>query len=379
MRVKNRTNGGTILSAVLLAGIAATGAAAAVGCGDPVPAGTSSSSSSSSGAAGEAGAGGSSSSSSSSSGAAGMGGMGGSGGAGGGMGGAGGSGGGMNICATTAGGELRGSAIAITPDDKHLVSVNRDVGTVTISSVDYGDGQPKLTKVAELLLGDKTSEPWQVVIDACGERAYVITRKEQKVYVINGISTASPTIGAGVSVGSEPTGIVISPNNATLYVANWVDGTVSVVDAQSMSVTSTINLNAALAGSGLLGANVTPRPALAHPRSLAITNDGDADDTDEKLYVTEWFAQRTGPETVMTTDTNKKGLVYAVDTADSSVSFRGRPSTRCSRAACRMATRVATCAGRWIAFRSAPWPSASGTPTTCQAARRPGVRTNPCP
>ncbi len=116
--------------------------------------------------------------------------MGGSGGSGGGMGGAGGSGGGMNICATTATDALRGSAIAITPDDKRLVSVNRDVGTVTISSVDYGDGQPKLTKVAELALGDSTSEPWQVAIDACGDRAYVITRKEQNIYAINGLSTA---------------------------------------------------------------------------------------------------------------------------------------------------------------------------------------------
>lgn len=325
MRVRNRTSGETILSAVLLAGIAATGAAAAVGCGDPAPPTTSSSSSSSSGAAGEAGAGGGSSSSSSSSSSSGTAGMGGSGGSGGGMGGAGGSGGGMNICATTATDALRGSAIAITPDDKRLVSVNRDVGTVTISSVDYGDGQPKLTKVAELALGDFTSEPWQVAIDACGDRAYVITRKEQNIYAINGLSTATPTVGASVSVGSEPTGLVISPNNATLYVANWVDGTVSVIDALSMSVTSQIDLNAALAASGLLGANVTPRAALAHPRSLAITNDGDADDSDEKLYVTEWFAQRTGPESVMTTDTNKKGLVYAVNTADNSVALVDLP------------------------------------------------------
>lgn len=324
MRVKNRTNGGTILSAVLLAGIAATGAAAAIGCGDPVPAGTSSSSSSSSGAAGEAGAGGGSSSSSSSSGMAGMGGTGGAGGAGG-MGGTGGGGGGSSFCTTTSTASLRGSAIAITPDDSHLVSVNRDVGTVTVSSVDYGDGQPKLTKVSELLLGDKSSEPWQVAIDACGDRAYVVTRKEQSVYAINGISTATPTVGAKVSVGSEPTGIAISPNNTTLYVTNWVDGTVSVIDAQTMSVTSTIDLNAALAASGLLGMNVASRPALAHPRALAITNDGDADDKDEKLYVTEWFAQRTGPETVITADTNKKGVVYAINVGTSMVSLVDLP------------------------------------------------------
>lgn len=251
--------------------------------------------------------------------------MGGAGGAGGGMGGGGGAGGGGNmLCNKPATAATRGSAIAISPDDARIVSVNRDVGTVTVSSVDYSDGQPKLTKVAELTLGDKTSEPWQVAIDGCGDRAYVVTRKEQKVHVIEGVSTMTPTVGANVAVGSEPTSIAISPNNTTLYVANWVNGTVSVIDALAMQEKSTVDLNVPLAASGLLG-TVTARPALAHPRSLAITNDGDADDTDEKVYVTEWFGQRTAPETAMTADTNKKGLVYAINASDNMVSLIDLP------------------------------------------------------
>lgn len=241
------------------------------------------------------------------------------------MGGGGGAGGGGNmLCNKPATAATRGSAIAISPDDTRIVSVNRDVGTVTVSSVDYSDGQPKLTKVAELTLGDKTSEPWQVAMDGCGDRAYVITRKEQKVHVIEGVSTMTPTVGANVAVGSEPTSIAISPNNTTLYVANWVNGTVSVIDALAMQEKSTVDLNAPLAASGLLG-TVTARPALAHPRSLAITNDGDADDTDEKVYVTEWFGQRTAPETATTADTNKKGLVYAINVSDSTVSLIDLP------------------------------------------------------
>ena len=65
---------------------------------------------------------------------------------------------------------------------------------------------------------------------------------------------------------------------------------------------------------GLLG-TVTSRAALAHPRSIAITNNGDASDADETVYATEWFAVRTAPEapgTPLTSDTNWKGLLYAV-------------------------------------------------------------------
>lgn len=323
MRSNGRMYGGTILSAMLMAGLAGTAAVAVGGCGpdEPTTSTSSSSSSSSSGSSsssssGTAGAGGESSSSSSSSSSSGTAGMGGGGGAG---------GGGSMLCNKTATGTARGSAIAITADDSHLVSVNRDVGTVTIASVDYSGSAPAMTKVAELTVGaDKTSEPWQVALDACGNRAYVALRKEQKVVVIEGISTAAPKLGASVSVGSEPTGIVLSPNNTTLYVANWVNGTVSVIDAATMTVKSTIDLNATLAASGLLG-TVTARPALAHPRALAITNNGNADDTDEKIYVTEWFAQRTGPETAMTADTNKKGIVYAISAADGTASMIDLP------------------------------------------------------
>ncbi|MBK8271315.1 MAG: hypothetical protein IPK83_24540 [Planctomycetes bacterium] len=57
-----------------------------------------------------------------------------------------------------------------------------------------------------------------------------------------------------------------------------------------MQEKSTVDLNVPPAASGLLSVPVTARPALAHPRSWAITNDGDADDTDEKGFcATEWF------------------------------------------------------------------------------------------
>ncbi len=218
-------------------------------------------------------------------------------------------------CHTTAPGSTRGAAIAITPDDKTLVSCNRDAGTVSVVRVDYSGAIPAMTSVAELDLG-AGSEPWEVAVDACGQCAYVATRNGQKVVRIEGLATATPTVGPNVAVGSEPTAVALSPNGNHLYVANWVEGTISVVDPAAMAVTSTIDLNATLLATGLLGTTpATSRPALAHPRNLAVTNNGDANDDDESVLATEFYAQRTGPESVATADTNWEGLVYRIPVA----------------------------------------------------------------
>lgn len=231
-------------------------------------------------------------------------------------GGAGGSGGGEQVehCATPAPADTKGGPIAVSPDDSIVVAVNRDVGTVTIFDADYAGGLPTLTERAEVAVG---GEPWQVAIDGCGTRAYVITRRDQELVVIEDLA-GTPVVAAEIPVGSEPTGLALSPNNGSIYVANWVDGTVSVVDEISRDVTTTIDLNVALAGTLFLGPSVSDanaRPALAHPRSIAITNDGDADDADETLVVTEFFGQRTAPEAAdgSNVDVNWVGVLYTVD------------------------------------------------------------------
>jgi len=218
------------------------------------------------------------------------------------------------LCAKTAAGPTRGSAIAISPDGSRLLAVNRDVGSATILAVDYTDSFPKMTVVQELAVG---GEPWQVAIDACGKTGYVVLRKDQTVVEITGID-ATPAVGRSVHVGSEPTSLALTPNNRKLYVSNWVDGTLSVIDAATMARSSTVDLNQTLVATGTLGAAATARASLAHPRGVAITNNGDTDDDDESVYVTEWFAQRTMPENAANLaagDTNFEGLLYRVSTA----------------------------------------------------------------
>jgi YVTN family beta-propeller protein len=232
-------------------------------------------------------------------------------------------------CATTATGATHGGAIAISPDDSTIVSVNKDVGTVTIAHADYSaaDGQPVLSKVAELDVGGSRCEPWEVTIDACGECAYVVARQSQKVIRIENLKT-TPTVGPSADVGSEPTSIAISPNNTSLYVANWVDGTLSVINPQTMGAGTVIDLNAPLVATATLGAGATARPGLAHPRDLAITNDGNASDTDENVLVTEFFAQRVQPEVAggAQADASFVGYAYKVPTAGGAVNLIQLPA-----------------------------------------------------
>jgi hypothetical protein len=217
-------------------------------------------------------------------------------------------------------GPSHGSAIALSPDDSIAVVVNRDVGTVSVMQLTYPAGAvPVATKVAEVAVGIG-SEPWQAVVSPDGTRAFVILRKAQQLVAIEGL-TGTPTMGAAAAVGSEPTGLALTPTGAQAWVANWVDGTLTSVDTSSMTVARTVDLNAALVATNTLG-SITARPSLAHPRALAITNNGDNSDSDETILATEYFSQRSAPESANANnaDTSKEGIVYQVKLSDFSAS-----------------------------------------------------------
>jgi hypothetical protein len=217
-------------------------------------------------------------------------------------------------------GPSRGSPVALSPDETLGLVVNRDVGSVTLLGLDRSKpGAPPTEVRKELLLGPG-SEPWQVAFAPDGDTAYVVLRKDQRLVRLRYLKT-DPTVDGYVKVGSEPTGLALSPSGRRIYVANWNDGTVSEIDAQSFKLERAIDLNAALVAGGYLG-EIEPRPALAHPRSLAISNDGDSDDDDEALYVTEYFAQQREPEAAdgSNADTRNVGLVYRVSLANQAVS-----------------------------------------------------------
>lgn len=212
-----------------------------------------------------------------------------------------------------------GSAIDISEDDRILVAVNRDLGSVSVFDVAYSAGKPAtVTKKAEVAA---CAEPSEVVLAPTGDRAFVVCRKDQKVVRLDALRSA-PVKGPEVAVGSEPTGIAITPKGTTAWVANWMDGTTTQIDTEKMTVNGTVDLNDALAKSGVLG-TVTARPGLAHPRSVAVTNNKDDNENDESVFVTEFFAQQKEAlaPTGVNADIAKQGFVYRISLKDQSVTM----------------------------------------------------------
>src|SRR5262249_39526002 len=148
---------------------------------------------------------------------------------------------------------------------------NRDVGSATVLALQYpSNAAPTAQLTREVLLG-AGSEPWQAVVAPDNDTAYVVLKKDQKVVRIRYLHT-QPVLDGAVAVASEPPSIALSPSGRRAFVTNWVDGTVSEIDTAALTVVSTVDLNAALVKTGYLG-DVSPRPALAHPRSVVVTND----------------------------------------------------------------------------------------------------------
>jgi YVTN family beta-propeller protein len=164
-------------------------------------------------------------------------------------------------------GSNKSSPIDITADGRKVVAANSDTDTVSFFTV--GDGG-MLTKQVEIAVGD---EPRSVATSPTAPVAYVANTVSGTVSVID---MTDDTVVTTVDVGTEPWAVVASPNGRFVYVANANDDAVQVIDTSTNAVTATIAVGRS-------------------PRALAITNDGDADDTDEFLYVPNFFARpRTG-------------------------------------------------------------------------------------
>ena len=180
------------------------------------------------------------------------------------------------------------SSIALSETGSFLVNVNPDVGTLSVF-------QPtSLTKLAEVAVG---GDPQSVVIHESTPAAYVANARDGTVSVV--VLPAGPV--STFTVGREPMALALSPNGTRLYVANSASNTVSVVDTSTNTEVAAVDL------SGLGTA----------PRAVSVTNDGDADDTDETVYVALFFAQlRAGKSAVDEgQDDQREGRVAAISAA----------------------------------------------------------------
>lgn len=184
----------------------------------------------------------------------------------------------------------RSSTIALTSNDRYLVVVNRQNNSVSVIEVWDEKGNDIERLITEISVG---KEPRYVAISPDDRRAFVTNAGDGTVSVID-LSADPQSYGDSppevVQVGTEPRGIAITPNGTLALVANHTSRTVSVIDAQSLNVTQTV-------------------PTGGNPQAIAITDDGDQEDTDERVYVTQFFGELIDPQRPDGFDDAKQGVV----------------------------------------------------------------------
>ena len=165
--------------------------------------------------------------------------------------------------------ESHSSSIALTSDDTRVVVVNREADTVSVLAVRDDGGEDIESLVVELAVG---KEPRYVAISPDDKYAYVSNAEDSTVSVIDLSENPPAVFNDPIKVGVEPRGLVFTPNGSYVFVANHTEGTVSVINTADMQVINTIKTG-------------------GNPTGIAISNDGDGDDQDEKVYVTRFFAE----------------------------------------------------------------------------------------
>jgi YVTN family beta-propeller protein len=162
-------------------------------------------------------------------------------------------------------GPINSQPIALSADDSLLAVCNPDNNSVSFFDV-RGDANRRL---AELQVG---TEPNGVALSPDGTRAYVANTVSGTVSVVSVNRGGRARVLTNIPVGTEPFGVAITPNGTRVYVSNKYSNNVSVIDTRTNRVIQTV---------GGVG---------THPRGIAITNDGDSDDTDETVFVSNFYS-----------------------------------------------------------------------------------------
>lgn len=160
------------------------------------------------------------------------------------------------------------------------------------------EGQDTATKLAEITVGQ---EPRYVALSPDDQEAYVTNSASGTVSVIALSDPKVYTVVDEIPVGAEPRGCAVTPNGRFLLVANHTGGTVSVIRLASRKEIDKVKVG-------------------GNPTAVAITNDGDNRDGDERVFVTQFFAEliSNGPGEAF--DDGKQGMVHSFKLSNLNVS-----------------------------------------------------------
>src|SRR5262249_47992094 len=194
-------------------------------------------------------------------------------------------------------GPRQSSPVALSRDNQTLINVNPDANTISV--FDVTSDTP--VKRQEIGVG---FEPSSVAIHPDGNRAYVANAFDGTVSIVD---LTYFGVGGIIGVGAEPMALALSPNGTRLYIANSASNNLMVVDTTlaSPAVIATVDLSAQ--GTA--------------PRAIAVTNNGDANDSDETVFVALFYGQlRPGKSAVHEgQDDQREGRVVAISAATNTI------------------------------------------------------------
>jgi len=179
----------------------------------------------------------------------------------------------------------RGAPVAISEDGTTLAAANAETDDVTFFDRDT------LEERARVSVG---GEPTVAVFSPDGDTLFVVNRADGTVSEIGGASGDSPSVRETHDLGGELVGAAMSPGGSTLYVSDWTGARLHLVDTSDGSATEV-----ALGGA---------------PYAVCVTNDGDEDETDETVYVTDFYA-RPVDGVREAEDGSRQGRVFHLDAA----------------------------------------------------------------
>ena len=177
--------------------------------------------------------------------------------------------------------------IDVSPVNGIIWSVNPDAGSVTVI-----DGE-RLATITEFAIG---REPWSLMVAPDGRYVYVADRATGALVILDALTY---TVAATLTVGQELGGVALSPSGSHAYLTSSATNEVVVIDTATTQITARIAVD-------------------AMPYALAISDDGDGEDQDERLYLTHFFA-RPRPDGIEATDDGREGRISIIDMATGAV------------------------------------------------------------
>ncbi len=126
--------------------------------------------------------------------------------------------------------------LAYSPDGSHAYASGGGSDVVHTFTVP-ASGQ--LAPDGDITIGTTKQNPFPtgLSISPDGSTLYVANNLANNVSVV---STATKTVTSTIAIGSYPYTTLVSKDGKAIYASNWGDGTISVIDASSKKVTATI-------------------------------------------------------------------------------------------------------------------------------------------